>query len=50
MLLVVSGSLRDEVPDREELVRPGEFLIEPKATLNTGNIVNERTVAELERM
>jgi len=25
-------------------------LIEPKTTLNTGNIVNERTVAELERI
>ena len=25
-------------------------LIEPKSTLNTGNIVNERTVAELERI
>src|SRR5271169_6556801 len=25
-------------------------LIEPKSTLNTGNIVNERTVSELERL
>ena len=25
-------------------------LIEPKSTLNTGNIVNERTVAQLERL
>jgi mannose-6-phosphate isomerase-like protein (cupin superfamily) len=25
-------------------------LIEPKSTLNTGNIVNERTVAKLERL
>jgi len=25
-------------------------LIEPKSTLNTGNIVNERTVGELERL
>ena len=25
-------------------------LIEPKSTLNTGNIVNERTVAQLERI
>jgi tRNA(Leu) C34 or U34 (ribose-2'-O)-methylase TrmL len=24
------------------------LLFEPKATLNTGNVVNERTVAELE--
>jgi mannose-6-phosphate isomerase-like protein (cupin superfamily) len=26
------------------------LLIEPKATLNTGNLVNERTVAELEHI
>jgi mannose-6-phosphate isomerase-like protein (cupin superfamily) len=26
------------------------LLLEPKTTLNTGNIVNERTVAELERL
>jgi mannose-6-phosphate isomerase-like protein (cupin superfamily) len=26
------------------------ILLEPKTTLNTGNIVNERTVAELERL
>jgi len=25
-------------------------LIEPKSTLNTGNIVNERTVTDLERI
>jgi tRNA(Leu) C34 or U34 (ribose-2'-O)-methylase TrmL len=25
-------------------------LIEPKSTLNTGNIINERTVAQLERI
>jgi tRNA(Leu) C34 or U34 (ribose-2'-O)-methylase TrmL len=25
-------------------------LIEPKTTLNTGNITNERTVAQLERI
>jgi mannose-6-phosphate isomerase-like protein (cupin superfamily) len=25
-------------------------LLEPKSTLNTGNIVNERTVTELERL
>jgi len=70
LFLVISGLLRMRFRGREELVRPGEFLIvprgvehlpvaeeethvllfEPKATLNTGNIVNERTVAELERM
>jgi mannose-6-phosphate isomerase-like protein (cupin superfamily) len=26
------------------------ILIEPKSTLNTGNVVNERTVAQLERI
>ena len=26
------------------------LLLEPKSTLNTGNITNERTVAELERI
>ena len=26
------------------------LLLEPKSTLNTGNIINERTVAELERL
>ena len=26
------------------------LLFEPKSTLNTGNVVNERTVAELERL
>ncbi len=26
------------------------LLLEPKTTLNTGNVVNERTVAELERL
>jgi mannose-6-phosphate isomerase-like protein (cupin superfamily) len=26
------------------------LLLEPKSTLNTGNVVNERTVAELERV
>ena len=26
------------------------LLLEPKSTLNTGNVVNERTVSELERL
>jgi len=26
------------------------ILIEPKSTLNTGNVINERTVAQLERI
>ncbi len=72
MFLVVSGELkmrvRDDLGERELLIRPGEFvtipravehlpiaerevhvmLIEPDTTLNTGNIINERTRAELE--
>lgn len=70
MFLVVKGVLKMKFRDREEIVRPGEFIIvprgvehlpvseeethillfEPKTTLNTGNITNERTVAELERL
>jgi mannose-6-phosphate isomerase-like protein (cupin superfamily) len=70
MFLVVKGVLRMKFRDREEVIRPGEFIIvprgvehlpvadeethvllfEPKTTLNTGNITNERTVAELERL
>jgi mannose-6-phosphate isomerase-like protein (cupin superfamily) len=62
-------------PEREIVIRPGEFIIiprgtehlpkadpndnngechiillEPKTTLNTGNVINERTVAQLERL
>ena len=56
--------------DRDEMIRPGEFIIvprgvehlpvaerethvmlfEPKTTLNTGNVRNERTVPVLERL
>ena len=70
MFLVVTGKLRMRFRDREEIVRPGEFIIvpkgvehlpvadeevhivllEPKTTLNTGNIRSERTHAELERI
>ena len=68
--LVVKGSLRMRLRDRDLMVRPGEFIIiprgvehlpvadeevhvllfEPKSTLNTGNVSNERTVANLERI
>lgn len=78
LFLVVAGVLRmrwkDEAGlEREEVVRPGEFIIvrhgvehlpcadpeanggechivllEPKSTLNTGNLQNERTVETLE--
>ncbi len=70
LFLVVQGTLRMRLRDRDVLVREGEFLIvprgvehlpiadeevhvllfEPKSTLNTGNVRNERTVAELERI
>jgi mannose-6-phosphate isomerase-like protein (cupin superfamily) len=70
LFLVVKGVLRMKFRDREEIVRPGEFIIvphgvehlpvadeethilllEPKSTLNTGNITNERTVAQLEHI
>ncbi|HWZ98428.1 MAG TPA: cupin domain-containing protein [Candidatus Dormibacteraeota bacterium] len=70
LFFVVKGALRMKFRDREEIVRPGEFIIvphgvehlpaadeethilllEPKSTLNTGNISNERTVAQLEHI
>jgi mannose-6-phosphate isomerase-like protein (cupin superfamily) len=70
MFLVVKGELRMKFNDREEVIRPGEFIIvprgiehlpiadeethillfEPKSTLNTGNVINERTVAQLEKL
>jgi mannose-6-phosphate isomerase-like protein (cupin superfamily) len=75
MFLVVKGELHMKLrgPDgreRDETVRPGEFiivphgvehmpytreethivLIEPATTLNTGNVENERTVTQLEKI
>jgi mannose-6-phosphate isomerase-like protein (cupin superfamily) len=70
LFLVVKGTLRMRLRDREAVVREGEFLIvphgvehlpvadeevhiillEPKTTRNTGNVENERTVRELERI
>lgn len=68
LFLVVKGTLRMRLRDRELEVREGEFvviprgvehlpvaeeevhviLVEPKTTLNTGDVRNERTVAEPE--
>jgi mannose-6-phosphate isomerase-like protein (cupin superfamily) len=72
LFLVIKGTLRMGIreggSDREETVRPGEFIIiprgvehrpaaeeevhlmllEPKTTLNTGNIRSERTRENLE--
>ena len=74
LFFVVKGELRMKIREngveREEVIRPGEFIIiphgvehfpsadeethimllEPKSTLNTGNVENERTVAELQRI
>jgi mannose-6-phosphate isomerase-like protein (cupin superfamily) len=70
MFLVVAGNLRMRFRDREEIIKPGEFIIvpkgvehlpvadeevhivlfEPKTTLNTGNVHNERTRQVLERI
>jgi mannose-6-phosphate isomerase-like protein (cupin superfamily) len=72
LFLVVKGTLRmgirENGREREELIRPGEFIIiphgvehrpaaddevhlmllEPKTTLNTGNVRDERTKEELD--
>jgi mannose-6-phosphate isomerase-like protein (cupin superfamily) len=74
LFLVIKGTLRmgirENGSEREEVIRPGEFiiiphglehcpradeevhmmLIEPKETLNTGNLKNERTVENLQRI
>lgn len=74
LFLVLNGELRMKIrengSEREEVIRPGEFIIiphgvehlpsaeeevhllllEPKSTLNTGNLHNERTLPELERI
>ena len=74
LFYVVRGTLRmgirENGSEREETVRPGEFIIiprgvehrpaadeevhlmllEPKTTLNTGNVRSERTREELERI
>ena len=72
MFLVIKGTLRmgirENGEERQETIRPGEFIIiphgiehfpsaeeevhmmllEPKTTLNTGNLKNQRTVANLQ--
>ena len=70
MFLVVRGTLRMKLRDRELTLNPGEFVIiprgvehlpvadeevhvvlfEPRTTLNTGNVQNERTLPVLERI
>jgi len=39
-----------QIINLKEPEEPHIALIEPKSTRNTGNIVNERTVAQLERI
>jgi mannose-6-phosphate isomerase-like protein (cupin superfamily) len=70
MFLVVKGTMRMRLRERDVLVHEGEFIIvprgvehmpvaegevhvvlfEPKSTLNTGNVRNERTLPTLERI
>jgi mannose-6-phosphate isomerase-like protein (cupin superfamily) len=74
LFMVVNGTLRigirEDGREREETIRPGEFIIvprgvehrpaadeevhlmllEPKTTLNTGNVRNQRTREDLERI
>lgn len=70
MFLVLRGNLRMRFRDRDQLIKPGEFIVvpkgvehmpvadqevhvalfEPKSTLNTGNVENERTLHQLERI
>jgi mannose-6-phosphate isomerase-like protein (cupin superfamily) len=45
-IIVPRGVEHCPVADKEAHI----VLIEPKSTLNTGNVTNERTVAELERI
>jgi mannose-6-phosphate isomerase-like protein (cupin superfamily) len=45
-IIVPKGTEHCPVADQEVHI----VLIEPKSTLNTGNITNERTVAQLERI
>ena len=75
LFMVIQGELHMKIREaegreREQVIRPGEFIIiphgvehfpfapeethilllEPSTTLNTGNLQNERTVANLERL
>jgi len=70
LFLIVKGTLRIKLRDRELRIREGEFviipkgiehlpvadeevhvvLIEPKTTLNTGNVRNHRTLTDLQRI
>ena len=45
-MIIPRGVEHKPVAEREAHV----MLIEPKSTLNTGNVTNERTVARLEKI
>jgi mannose-6-phosphate isomerase-like protein (cupin superfamily) len=45
-IIVPSGVEHLPIADEEVHI----LLLEPKTTLNTGNVVNERTVSQLERI
>ena len=46
MVIVEKGIEHQPVAESETHV----LIVEPRSTLNTGNVVNERTVADLERI
>ena len=49
LFLVVAGRLRMQLRDGDREVGPGQFII-VQGTLNTGDVMNERTVDTLERL
>ena len=49
LFLVVSGRLRMQLRDGDREVGPGQFII-VQGTLNTGDVMNQRTVDTLERL
>lgn len=70
MFLVIMGSLKIKLPDKEVLLQPGEMIVIPKgvdhcpqadqecqilmvepiSTLNTGNIINDHTNSNPEKI
>jgi mannose-6-phosphate isomerase-like protein (cupin superfamily) len=49
LFLVVAGRLRMQLRDGDREVGPGQFII-VQGTLNTGDVMNQRTVDTLERL
>jgi len=50
LFLVVAGRPRVQLRDGDREVGPGQFIIVPRGTLNTGDVKNERTVDTSERL